>query len=349
MKRIVLGMSGGVDSTMSAILLKKAGWEVIGVSLKLPAWQKDCSTRDNACCTAESLDRARRVCEKLDIEYHVVDSLQEFKDEVIDYFVDELKNGRTPNPCMICNRFHKFPELIKWAEERGIEKVASGHYARVRFNEETEKYEMLVAKDLSKDQTYGLAYLTQEQLAKIEFPLGGMLKDEVYQLARDEGLEIFESIKQSQDLCFVAKEEMKDFLDEYIGERDGEIVFNGKAIGKHKGAHLFTIGQKKGLNLPGTYYVKEIDFEGNRVIVTDDLEELGRKVLILKQFNFISGEVFGKVKARIRYGQELQDAELFKDGDALKIVFEEKQIGVAPGQFCVFYLDDVCLGTGMIN
>ncbi|MFH0906199.1 MAG: 7-cyano-7-deazaguanine synthase, partial [archaeon] len=179
-KKVVVGLSGGVDSSMALVILKEQGYTPIAVSLKLPRWNKDKSACENSCCTKESLDIARNICKKLDVEYHIVDATKEFKKEVVDYFIKELKNNRTPNPCTICNARHKFKHLFAFAKKHKINYVATGHYAKVKYNKKTKKYELLRPKDKSKDQTYGLCLLSQEWLSKIIFPLASYTKDEIY-------------------------------------------------------------------------------------------------------------------------------------------------------------------------
>ncbi len=353
-KKIVVGMSGGVDSSVSLLLLKQQGWSPVGVSLKLAHWEHPANVRgENACCTAESLDIARDVCEKLDVPYHVYEVSAEFRKEVMDYFISELKSNRTPNPCIICNRTLKFRKLLEWAEKHGIEHVASGHYAKVRLNAKTGKYELLRPKDLVKDQSYGLSFLEQKQLKRLVLPLAEYTKDEVYAIAEKNGFGFFLKRKQSQDLCFVTKEAYPLYIKETLGEKPGPIKnVQGEILGKHKGLHFYTSGQRKGLGLKDKYYVKGFDRKENALIVIQDRKEATQPDILLTKFNLLSGEAHKeklRVQAKIRYLGKLSDATLYPpEKGKMRIVFDTPQEFVTPGQFCVFYQGDVCLGAGII-
>jgi len=354
-RKIVVGLSGGVDSSMALVLLKEQGWDPIGVSLKLPVWQDPRNLlRENTCCTAESLNIARSVCQKLKVPYHIVDVQDDFRKEVIDYFVAESKDHRTPNPCIICNRRLKFQKLFEFAKRVGAEYVATGHYARVRKNEKTGRYELLTARDRGKDQTYALCFLPQEWLPYIVFPLGTYTKDEVYQMAKKGGFNFFLKRPQSQDFCFMAGKSLPDFLKEKVGTRPGEIVdVQGNVLGKHQGLHFYTIGQRKRVGLSGgPYFVKGFDIPKNRLIVTKNRKEIAQKEVVLAPFNFISSELPKKaikVMAKVRYHQPLAPATLFPPiGKKLKLVFDQPQTAVTPGQFAVFHRGEVCFGGGRI-
>ena len=356
-KKIVVGMSGGVDSSMTLLLLKKAGWAPVGVSLKLPIWDDPQNLlRENVCCSTESLDIAKGVCEKLGVPYHQYDVKKDFQKYVMDYFISELKSARTPNPCAICNRYLKFKKLFDWAHENGIEHIATGHYASTCLNKKTGKYELLQAKDKSKDQTYGLCLLPNEWLRYIHFPLGIHTKDEVYKVAKREGFDIFLKRKQSQNLCFVAGKALPKYVGQKLGASPGEIMDeNEKILGTHNGLHFFTIGQKKGLNLrlPGAFYVKEFDRKNNRLIVTKDQDSIFQKRIIISNFNFVSGvhpEKPTEVWAKIRYVQPLSKAILYpEENGEVKIAFRQPQYATCQGQFCVAYEGNVCLGGGVIS
>ncbi|MBD3208941.1 tRNA 2-thiouridine(34) synthase MnmA [Candidatus Woesearchaeota archaeon] len=346
---VVVGMSGGVDSTYAVIALQEQGYEPIGVSLKLPVWDSDKNVIcENRCCTQESLDVAKHVCEQLGVPHHVYEAEESFKDEVIGYIIDELRDGKTPNPCTVCNRNFKFSKLLEWADQHNVNYVATGHYARVRYNEQTKKYELLKGKDETKDQSYGLAYLSQAQLSRIILPLGDGDKQEVIQTVITKGFTAYKKKKESQDFCFVGKKAYQDFLQEEIGVKEGNIVDKqGNILGQHQGVHFYTIGQKKGLRLPAKHYV--IKKENDRVVVSADKKDLEKKTILLEKVSFIAGEPPAlplRVTARIRYGQPLKRATL---QEGYKIVFEEPQAAVTPGQFCVFYSEDVCLGCGVIE
>lgn len=355
-------MSGGVDSSVALILLKKQGFEPIGVTLKLPAWENKINTHcNNICCAPESIKIAEAICKKLQVPYFVIDAQKEFQKKVIDYFVKELKKYRTPNPCIVCNRQLKFKLLLEVAKKIQAKYIATGHYARVRLNKKTNLYELLTGKDKNKDQSYSLSSLNQKQLAHIILPLGNYQKKEVYQIAKKEGFLYFEKKKESQNFCFVSNKALPMFITENIGKKSGKIIdTNGKILGQHPGLYFYTIGQRKGLNLPrGPYYVKGFNISKNILIVTKNKKELLQKEVWIANYHFISGQIPKKkieVKARIRYRQKLTSASLFppKQGKA-RIVFDKLQKAVTPGQFCVFYLPaqagqkDICLGNGVIK
>ena len=355
-KKIVVGMSGGVDSSIALILAKKQGWQPIGVSLKYAVWQdKENLLRENTCCSAESFAIAKSVCKKLDVPHYVFDVSKEFKKEVIDYFVSELKKNRTPNPCIICNRRLKFKKLFEWAKKHGVRYVATGHYAKTAKNKKTNKYELLKAKDSEKDQTYSLSFLPQKWLKNIIFPLGDYTKKEVFKLAEDEGLGFFVKRKQSQDFCFVAGKCLNCFLGKEIGREEGLIKdMAGNILGKHDGLHFYTIGQRKGINLSGgPYFVVGFDTKNNVLIVSKKESDLFSKEAALFPCHFISGEKIKKrieIKAKIRSQGEPAKAILaparFKK---FKIIFDKPQKAITPGQFAVFYQHNICLGGGEIS
>lgn len=353
-KKIVVGMSGGVDSSIALVLLKKMGFEPVGVSLKLETWKDKCNKlKENVCCTEESFDIARKICKKLNVPYYVYDVRKDFKKEVMDYFLSDLKKNKTPNPCVICNRYLKFKKLFEFAKKKGINYVSTGHYARIKFNKKTGKYELLKSKDKTKDQTYGLCFLPQKWLKRIILPLGDYTKKNVFKIAKKEGFEFFLKKKQSQDLCFISKSAIPKYIEKKIGVKKGKIVdTKGNVLGEHKGVHFYTIGQRRRLGLSG-YFVKEFDTKKNLVIVTKNLKEISQKEIILKPFNFISGENIRKnikVMAKVGYGQELSKAVLYPPiKGKLKIVFNKQKQFVREGQFCVFYSGRKCLGAGVIN
>ncbi len=356
-KQIVVGMSGGVDSSMALILLKKQGWQPIGVSLKYAVWQdKTNFLKENICCSEESFEIAKKVCKKFNAPHYIFDVADEFKREVIDYFINELKENRTPNPCIVCNPNLKFKKLFEWAADRNIKYVATGHYANIKRNPKTKRYELLKAKDKNKDQTYSLSFLPQEWLGYIVFPLGNYLKSEVYKMAKKEGFEIFLKRKQSQDFCFVAGNSLDKFLEKEIGNKPGLIKDDkGRVLGRHRGLHFYTIGQRKGISLSGgPYYVADKDAKNNFLIVAKNKEELLRQEAVLDSVHFISG-VFKKSKkkipvvAKIRYREPAAKASIFPiSQNRMKIVFDELRRAVTPGQFAVFYKGNVCLGGGRI-
>lgn len=344
-KKIVVGMSGGVDSSVSLILLKKSGWQPVGVTLVLPHWS---CTSENACCTLESRKIAKSVCKKLGVKHFVVDCRKEFKREVMDYFVSEMKAGRTPNPCITCNRVFKFKTLFDFSKKHSIEFVATGHYAKIRRR--GAKAELVRPKDKLKNQTYGLCLLPQEWLQHIVFPLADLTKAEVYAIAQAEGFPLFLKRKQSQDLCFVSAKELPDFIESEVGAKKGEIVDEkGNVIGKHSGLPFYTIGQRKGLC---EFFVKRKDATKNELIVTKNRNELASKTVFVRDSNFSSGETPKRkteVTAQIRYRQEPVEATLYPPARGIvKIVFEKPVEAITPGQVCSFYAKGVCLGGGYI-
>lgn len=359
--RVIVGMSGGVDSSMAAMLLKKMGYSPIGVSLHYCVWRNSANRlRENICCSRQAFKTAKKVCRKIGIPHDVVYVGRQFKEVVMKYFVEAFQKGETPNPCVICNRYLKFPALLGVAKEHGADYVATGHYARIRENKKTESFELLMAKDRIKDQSYFLCLLNQKMLKRIIFPLAEKTKREVLRMAKDLGFEEFNKKRESQDLCFVSKEAIGLFLKQFLGERKGEIKdIKGNVLGEHRGVYNFTIGQRKGLKLSGgPWYV--VGFDKNDVVVARDHDSplLYRREVILKDFNLISRnwqEEEIKGRAKIRSTQPLEKAKLVLKNKKAKIVFEKKVRAATPGQFGVFYSprrtgqEDVCFGGGEIK
>jgi len=353
-KKIVVGMSGGIDSSMALILLKKQGWQPIGISLKLPVWQNKLNPlKENPSCTKESLKIAKNICKKLDVPYYIIDVRKNFQKEVVDYFISEWKNLRTPNPCVICNPNFKFKQLLQWAKKHKIEYVATGHYARLKFNNKTKKYELLKAKDKNKDQSYDLCLLPQKYLPHIIFPLGDYTKEKIYGIAHKEGFKLLTKRKESQDFCFISGQSLCPFLKEKIGEKQGLILdLKGNVISRHQGLHFFTIGQRKGIKLSGgPYFVAGWDKNKNTLFVTKNKKTLNKKELFVFPYHLISGKKITKpinAQIRTRYRQKLSQARLIPEKRKLKIILEKSVFAPTPGQFAVFYQKDKCLGGGRI-
>ena len=345
-KRVVVGVSGGVDSSMALVVLKKQGYTPIAVSLKLPVWKK-ATCKDNSCCTPQALKIAKDVCEKLGIEHHIVDERKNFEKEVVGYFKKELKNNRTPNPCVVCNRYSKIKALLDFADKHKIQFVATGHYAKIKDNE------LFKPKDKAKDQTYGLCLLPKAWLKRIIFPLQDMTKDQVYKLAQKHDFDYFSKTKQSQDFCFVSGKDISRYLETELGVKVGDIVdVSGKVIGKHKGLWFYTIGQRKGLNIKSKerYFVTGYNPKQNQLIVTSIPKDSARKEIIVKDINLISKLPKTKVEVKTRYTINSHKAQLIQiNKTEIKVIFSKPQEFITPGQFCVFYDKDKCLGGGIIK
>lgn len=348
-------MSGGVDSSVALLLLKKQGWDPVGVSLKYPVWNDPANCfRENICCSADSFRIAREVCRTLGVPHHICDVSKEFQFEVIGYFVKALKSNQTPNPCVICNRYLKFKKLFDWAHCHGIRDVATGHYARTRKNPKTGRFELLRSKDSQKDQTYSLSFISQKQLSHILFPLGGYTKQEIFAIAVKEGFKIFLKRKQSQDFCFVAGHAMDSFLRKKIGIQKGPICdASGQVLGEHEGLHFYTIGQRKGMGLSGgPFFVTGKDAHKNILFVSRDEASLLHKKVFLSPCHFLSEKPRGpmRVMAKIRYRQPASRGTLcLCSKDRSEIIFDQPQRAVTPGQFAVFYRRRTCLGGGVIQ
>jgi len=357
-KRIVVGVSGGVDSMVSLVLLKKQGYTPIAVSLALPIWDSPKNIdKENACCTIDSLNLVAITCKSLGIEHHIYDVKEEFKETVVKYFLKELKNGRVPNPCIHCNLEHKLKHIIEWADMNGIEKVATGHFASKRFNRSSKKFELTEAKDKFKDQTYMLSMLPQEWIKRLYFPVAEYTKEEVCLIAGENNLDVFVKKKQSQDFCFAHKSSLTEFITESLGENPGPIYTDdGEYLGQHRGLWFYIKGQRKGLGFPEKYFVKDFDKKKNIVYVTKERTSISTNELIVKDYSFISGkdllqEKEIKLKVKIRYGQEKQEAVIYPNlkKKEIRVVFKNVQKFVLIGQFCVFYKGKVCLGGGIID
>lgn len=353
-KKVVVGISGGIDSSISLILLKKQGFEPIGVFLKFSIWEdKKNLLRENVCCSEKSLEIARKICRKFEIPFYIISAKEEFKKKVINYFISEIKNGKTPNPCVICNEKVKFQKLLKIAKKLKAFYIATGHYARVRFNKKEKKYELLRGKDKEKDQSYYLCFLNQKILRHTIFPLGNFKKKEVKEIA--EQLRIKDFFKrESQDLCFVANRSIPYFIEKILGKKIGKIINKkGEILGEHKGLYFYTLGQRKGLGIAGgPYYVIGFDRKKNLLIVSKDKKDLYKKEIFVSPFHFISGKIPKKkmeILCKTRYRQPLKKAILFPPRrNKIKIVFKKPCLSPTPGQFAVFYKKDICLGGGVI-
>ncbi|MCX5686682.1 MAG: tRNA 2-thiouridine(34) synthase MnmA [Candidatus Omnitrophica bacterium] len=355
-KRIVAAMSGGVDSSLAAALLKKEGYDTIGVTFRM--WPKEeCgSSFGRSCCNLEAVTRARAVAQGLGIPYYVVDFSEEFKREVIDYFCEEYLKGNTPNPCVVCNEKIKFGHLLEKAVSLGASAVATGHYANANLDKKSGRYLLKEGKDKRKDQSYFLFRLSQEQLKRAVFPLGSLMKEKVRALAKRMRLKTFNTVS-SQDICFVQDLKYAEYIKKKTGVeiKAGETVDkDGKALGRHKGIPFYTIGQRRGLGIAHKepLYVTGIDIEKNRLIVGPRAGVM-KKSLVAERMNWISIECLDKpikVMARIRYNHKKVKAIVTKiTADSVRVDFDEPQAAPTPGQAVVFYDKDIVIGGGWIK
>ena len=368
---IAVAMSGGVDSSVVAAMLRAEGRSVIGLTMQL--WnQRRLAGHEGMpesvqgrCCSIDDVHDARRVAETLGIPYYVVNHEERFERDVVRPFVEEYLAGRTPIPCSLCNNHLKFDQLLIVAQQIGADKVATGHYAQVAFDEDRQRWLLKRPADRSKDQTYFLFGLTQEQLSRTLFPLGGLTKPEVRELARKHSLVIAEK-PDSQEICFVPGGDYKRFIEAYLseqGEAQGEIpaeiagemvTTDGKVIGEHAGVHNFTVGQRKGLGVAtgSPLYVIQIKNDTRQVVVGKD-EELYSRTLLATRVNLIStAELTGpkRVTVKIRHKHQPAPAMIEANGpDGVRVTFDEPQRALTPGQAAVFYDGDIVVGGGWIE
>jgi tRNA-specific 2-thiouridylase len=354
---VVVGMSGGVDSSVAAYLLKEQGYNVIGVTMQI--WspeQEDAKENVGGCCSLSAVNDARRVADKLDIPYYVMNFRDLFETEVIDYFTDEYLQGRTPNPCIACNKKIKFEGFLTKARTLGADYVATGHYAQLFFSEERQRYVLKKAKDQAKDQTYALYNFTQEQMAHTLLPLGEYEKPKIREIAASIGLRVANK-PDSQEICFVPDNNYKKFIEDRVGSgkfKPGPFLdIDGNRVGTHEGLPNYTIGQRKGLGLALGYpvYVVKIDVEKNAVIVGRD-NDVFQKKLIAKDNNFILFDSLRekmKIEAKIRYSAHPASGSIqpLNNGEVL-VEFDEPQRAITPGQAVVYYQGDYVVGGGTI-
>ena len=378
-ERVVVAMSGGVDSSVAAALLKDDGYDVVGITMQVwPAGNHLSDEHFGGCCSLTAVEDAKRVAGRLGIPHYVLNFRRVFKEKVIDNFIQEYKKGMTPNPCIRCNQFIKFDALLHKVRELNANFVATGHYARIKYNEKTKRWLLKKGIDASKDQSYVLYSLSQEQLKHILFPLGDLTKAEVRMIARKKGLLVADK-RESQEICFIPDTDYRRFLktqiaaeidadcrQDLLGRRNKEAQIaadlkpglildtQGKAIGKHEGVAFYTVGQRRGLGISARepLYVVNIDPKNNTIVVGPD-EILYKNEMIVGNINNVSIEkLFRPVKAnvKIRYRHEASRATVSPVAKGkVKVKFKKAQRAITPGQSAVFYNGDAVIGGGIIE
>ncbi len=376
-ERVVIAMSGGVDSSTAAALLKDAGYDVIGISMQIWDYSAKSSEKFGTCCSLNDINDARRVAEKLGIPFYILNLEEEFKRDVVEYFVSEYMRGRTPNPCVPCNQRLKFDALLNYAVKIGASKVATGHYAKIV--EEGGRYFVKRGVDRSKDQSYFLFNLSQEQLKRAIFPLGDYTKSDIRKMAKSFGLSVAEK-EESQEICFVPDNNYGDFIRKRLDAdmiEEGEVVTtDGEVIGRHRGLPFYTIGQRKGLGISyeRPLYVSEIDLENNRLVVGES-DSVVKREFIVENLNWSIPQLIThhsslitsmRALVQIRYRHNASEAEITplsplptgerievrgsrNGNNTVKVIFDEPQRAITPGQAAVFYLEDTLIGGGWIR
>lgn len=354
-KKAMIAMSGGVDSSVAAFLTKKAGYDCIGATMKLFANDDIGICKEHSCCSLDDVEDARSVARSMDIPYYVFNYSERFTELVMDKFVEAYENGMTPNPCIDCNRYMKFDKLYSQARELYCDYVVTGHYARIEFDNNSNRFILKKAIDLSKDQSYVLYSMTQNQLSHTLFPLGGIEKNKTRQIAEQNGF-INAKKHDSQDICFVQNGSYAEFIEQYTGKKypEGDFVdMHGNVLGKHKGIIRYTVGQRKGLglSLKEPMYVAKVDVASNTVVLARDCE-LYSTSLIANNINLISTDRINEpmhLNAKVRYRHTEQPATVTQiDDDTICVVFDEPQRAITKGQAVVLYDGDVVVGGGTI-
>lgn len=356
-KKVMIGMSGGVDSSVGAAILLEQGYEVIGVTMQIwPDMGEDRKQVEGGCCSLSAVDDARRVANKLDIPYYVMNFKDVFEDKVIRYFTQEYIQGRTPNPCIACNRHVKFDALLRKAVSMGIDYVATGHYAKVEYDHTIQRYLLKKSITEKKDQTYALYHLTQEQLAHTLMPVGSYTKEQIREKARELGLTVANK-PDSQEICFVEDNDYGRFIQETTNHPivPGNFIdIHGNILGKHKGIVHYTVGQRKGLGISfgKPMFVVSIDAAANTVTL-GEADEVFQPSLTASDLNFISIDRLKedmRVTAKIRYSASEAWATISPlDHDRVRVTFDVPQRAVTPGQSVVFYDGDIVVGGGTID
>lgn len=345
MKKVIVGMSGGVDSSVAAYLLKESGYHVTGLFMK--NWVEEDS--NGVCHSSADYEDALQVCEFLDIPLYSIDFSSEYQDLVFSHFIEELRLGYTPNPDILCNREIKFNVFLKKAKSLGADFLATGHYAQIRDRQ------LVKGKDPGKDQSYFLHAVARDALEDVLFPLGGLYKSQVREIAKKIGLPVHAK-KDSTGICFIGKRNFKEFMSKYIPYHPGNFEnCKGEIVGQHDGAAYYTLGQRKGLGIGGpgeAWFVVDKDVERNVVVIEQgsDHPALYASKLLAKESNFIPGELPFRCKAKIRYRQEDQDCVIeHASDDMLHVCFDQPQRAITPRQSIVFYQGDICLGGALIE
>ncbi len=348
--KVAVGMSGGVDSSVAAALLKKQGYDVFGVFFHFWGEKINGQARENICCSLESQEDARRVANKLGIKFYTINLEPTFKEKVVEDFIAEYQAGKTPNPCVRCNQFIKFGEALTKVRALGADYLATGHYCQIKKS--GDKFFLLKGKDKEKDQTYFLYRLNQKQLSQILFPVGHLKKKQVRKIATKFDLPTAGK-RESQEVCFIPDGDVAGFLKRYLQLHNGLIkdIETKETIGSHEGLQKYTIGQRKGIGLPGgPWFVKHLDTAKNILWVTNDIEKLKTQEFYLKNVSWISSapRFPVKVKCRIRSAAQEVSASISQEKNKIKVVFSQPQLAVTPGQSAVFWRGQKCLGGGVI-
>lgn len=354
---VVVAMSGGVDSSVAAYLLKEQGYNLIGITMKTWGYD-DIPEKDSGCCSLETIYSARNVATELGFPHYTLDFTDTFNDIVISNFVDEYMKGNTPNPCVLCNKEIKWGALLRKAESLGASYIATGHYAKLSYDEKIKRYFISTAVDKHKDQSYALWRVSQDALSKTLFPLGGYTKPEIRKIAAELGLKPANT-PDSQEICFVPNDNYRELLQIRIPDfgdkfKEGDLIYKNKKIGTHKGFPNYTIGQRRGLNvaLGKPVYVSKIDPQHN-VVVIDDEENLYNSSFILREVNLMKLDKLDKpleVKVKIRYKDDGAPAIIEQVDDThIQVTFSEPKKSITPGQSAVFYDGNDVLGGGIID
>ena len=356
--KVLVAMSGGVDSSVAAILLKEKGYEVIGLTMK--TWDYVTSgskNKETGCCSLDSINDARNIAVDLGFHHTILDIREEFGDYVIDYFTDEYMNGRTPNPCVLCNTHIKWEALLKRADKLGCKYIATGHYANINSN--NGRYFVSKGKDINKDQSYALWGISQENLSRTIFPLGNLKKSEIKKIATDRGYDNLVKKSESYEICFVPDNDYRNFLKQRVKNIDKKVKKgnfideNGNVIGKHNGYPFYTIGQRKGLGIALGYpvYVTEINKEKNEVII-GTFDELKRNGMYVDKLNFMKYKsIDGRLNSvtKIRYNDKGNESIIEQIDDSIKVYFGDGVNAITPGQAAVFYEGNDVIGGGWIK